>query len=260
MGLRNLVALSALLEAALAGPTVYLAGDSTMAKGGDGAGTNTDGWGQYLGYSLDIPVVNNAIAGRSARSFWEEGRFQSIANNVVSGDFVVIEFGHNDGGSLTPTDNGRSDCPGEAAQTCTSTYNGKTDTVYTFNHYLEEASQLYSAKGAHVIISSQTPDNPWETGTFNGAASRFVQYANDTAATLGTSVASYVNHFGYVSARFKSLGATVVDGYYPVDHTHTSTAGANTVSQAFVKGVVCGGSYLSAHVKNATSTIPGSCL
>ena len=167
-----------------------------------------------------------------------------------------------DGGSIGPglTDNGRTDCPGEGSQTCTSTYNGATDTVHTFNYYLIEASQLYLAKGAHVIISSQTPDNPWETGTFNGAASRFVQYANDTAATLGAGNATYVNHFAYTNAIYDSLGAKVVDGYYPVDHTHTSPAGANTVSGAFVKGVKCAAGFLSDHVVNQTSAIPGSCL
>src|SRR4051812_34336886 len=61
------------------------------------------GWGVYLPYSLKgITVVNSAIAGRSARSYWDEGRFTTLANSVVSGDFVIIEFGHNDGGSLTP--------------------------------------------------------------------------------------------------------------------------------------------------------------
>jgi len=45
--------------------------------------------------------------------------------NVKSGDYVVIEFGHNDGGSLTPTDNGRSDCTPvgtDYSTTCTSVY------------------------------------------------------------------------------------------------------------------------------------------
>ncbi|KAJ7161418.1 hypothetical protein C8R43DRAFT_334324 [Mycena crocata] len=50
--------------------TVYVAGDSTMARGGGGSGT--DGWGQYLGQFLTIPVVNMAIAGRSARSYTDE--------------------------------------------------------------------------------------------------------------------------------------------------------------------------------------------
>lgn len=80
------------------------------------------GWGQYLADSLSIPVVNNAIGGRSARSFTREGRFDTIIEAVVSGDIVVIEFGHNDGGSLTPTDNGRTDCGGTGDETCETTY------------------------------------------------------------------------------------------------------------------------------------------
>lgn len=82
-----------------AGPkTVWLCGDSTMAPGGGHNGT--EGWGQYLQYSLDssrIRVNNSAYAGRSARTFTREGRFQAIFSEIQPGDWVVIEFGHNDG-------------------------------------------------------------------------------------------------------------------------------------------------------------------
>ena len=54
------------------------------------------GWGEFLQYSLSIPVVNKAIAGRSARSYTVEGHFAEIAALVKPEDFVVIEFGHND--------------------------------------------------------------------------------------------------------------------------------------------------------------------
>ncbi len=89
-----------------------------MARAGGGSGT--EGWGEFLKYSLpsSFAVSNKAIAGRSARSFTREGRFQEIANVVQSGDWVVVEFGHNDGGSLSPTDNGRTDCFGDGEQTC----------------------------------------------------------------------------------------------------------------------------------------------
>jgi len=81
----------------------------------------TTGWGVYLPYSLTgLNIVNDAIAGRSARSYTVEGRFTTLINSVVSGDFVIIEFGHNDGGSLSPTDNGRSDCVGAGAQVSSS--------------------------------------------------------------------------------------------------------------------------------------------
>jgi rhamnogalacturonan acetylesterase len=101
-----------------------------MAKGG--GGTSTEGWGQYLQYSLNAGsyvVENDAIAGRSARSFTREGRFTAVAAKVVAGDWVVIEFGHNDGGSLTPTDNGRTDCFGDGTQTCSTVYDGVAETV-----------------------------------------------------------------------------------------------------------------------------------
>jgi rhamnogalacturonan acetylesterase len=88
-----------------------------MAPLGGGLNSGSEGWGQYLQYSFPTThaVVNNsAFAGRSARSFTREGRFQWIANNLKKGDWVVIEFGHNDGGSPYPAsaDNGRGDCPG----------------------------------------------------------------------------------------------------------------------------------------------------
>lgn len=48
------------------------------------------GWGQYLGQYLNISVQNDAIAGRSARSYTDEGRFTTIINTVKAGDFVVV--------------------------------------------------------------------------------------------------------------------------------------------------------------------------
>ena len=79
---------------------------------------------------------------------------------------MIIEFGHNDGGSLTPTDNGRSDCSGTTTQTSKTTYDGVAETVLTFPAYLEAATKNLTAKGATVIISSQTPENTDETGAF----------------------------------------------------------------------------------------------
>lgn len=84
------VLLSALLGAvptAMAVTNIWLAGDSTMAEGGGGSGTQ--GWGHYLQYSFNSAqyvVKNEAIAGRSARSYWKEDRFQDIADELTSGD------------------------------------------------------------------------------------------------------------------------------------------------------------------------------
>lgn len=81
------------LPCARAVTNIWLAGDSTMAEGG--GGTGTQGWGHYLQYSFDSTkyVVNNeAVAGRSARSYWREGRFQAIADEVAAGDVSFFSF------------------------------------------------------------------------------------------------------------------------------------------------------------------------
>ncbi|KAK3337805.1 SGNH hydrolase-type esterase domain-containing protein [Cercophora scortea] len=212
-------------------PTVYLAGDSTMAKGA----SPIDGWGQYLGKYLTVPVVNKAIGGRSARSFSNEGRFTEIEKLVAKGDIVVIEFGHNDGGSPnSASDNARSDCPGSGSETCVS---GKTgETVYTFNYYIEKAAKSYIAKGASVIISSQTPNNLWEGGKYSDGASRFVDYAAKAAKNVGTG-ASFVDHFRAAAKLYLKLGNTKTNAIYPKDHTHTSPEGADLTAQAFAQAV-----------------------
>lgn len=175
-------------------PTVYLCGDSTMTNKGNNDGTA--GWGVYLSSYITLSVVNKAIAGRSARSFWNEGRFAEVANVTKRGDIVVIEFGHNDGGTPASGDNGRPDCPGTGEETCISDKTGET--VYTFVHYIKQATRLMLSKGATVILSSQTPNNLWETGTFVNSPPRFVGYELLAKRELGRGV-YFVDHYQAVS-------------------------------------------------------------
>ncbi|TFL04959.1 Rhamnogalacturonan acetylesterase [Pterulicium gracile] len=207
--------------------TVRLAGDSTMANTGANDGY-TAGWGQYIGNYLNIPIDYAAIGGRSSRSYTREGRFTALANKVVSGDYVIIEFGHNDGGGLS-TDNGHRVCGvGTAgyATTCQTTNNGVSETVQTYYTYLVAAAKLFKSKGANVIISSSTPNNVCETGTCSYSAGRFTGYARCRSRRwLGTTANLYIQK-----------GRDVTNSYYPRDHTHTSPAGADAVAQAFITG------------------------
>ncbi|CAG9946552.1 unnamed protein product [Clonostachys rosea f. rosea IK726] len=236
-------------------PTVHFCGDSTMAKGGSNSG-KTDGWGNYIGNYLTTTVSNHAIGGRSARSYWDEGRFQAVADTVQSGDIVVIEFGHNDGGSPEKNDNGRSDCPGDGTETCTSDSTGKT--VYTFVYYVTQAAKLMTAKGASVILSSQTPNNQWETGSFEGGASRFVAYTKTAVTALNDASVTYVDHFQAVSNMYEKLGATAVNAFYPSDHTHTSPDGADAAAKAFVQAIyqsLNGETSLKSYVKEPVTLV-----
>ncbi|KAF2145520.1 carbohydrate esterase family 12 protein [Aplosporella prunicola CBS 121167] len=232
-------------------PKIHMAGDSTMAKGGGGSGTQ--GWGELLGEALNVEVVNHARAGRSARSYWEEGRFTELTDAVSSGDYVVIEFGHNDGGSLSKSDNGRTDCAGKGTETCKSA-DGKT--VYTFPFYLIQASKAIKAKGGNLIISSQTPNNVFETGSYSFSPTRFVEYAEYAGKHIDG--ATYIDHNSLTATAYKSLGSDAVNAFYPNDHTHTSSDGAAVVAKAFVKGLVCADHALAAQAVDESS-LPGEC-
>jgi lysophospholipase L1-like esterase len=78
--------------------TVYLAGDSTMAEKKADKRPET-GWGEYLQINFDetrVKVENHAQNGRSTKSFINEGRWQKIVDALKKGDYVFIQFGHND--------------------------------------------------------------------------------------------------------------------------------------------------------------------
>lgn len=78
--------------------TVYLAGDSTMATK-PAAARPEAGWGEFLQPQFDekkVKFENHAQNGRSSKSFIDEGRWQKIVDSLKKGDYVFIQFGHND--------------------------------------------------------------------------------------------------------------------------------------------------------------------
>lgn len=78
--------------------TVFMIGDSTMANKSLDAGNQERGWGHVLGgfFSENIRVENHAVNGRSSKSFIDEGRWQEVLDRIRPGDYVLIQFGHND--------------------------------------------------------------------------------------------------------------------------------------------------------------------
>lgn len=78
--------------------TVYMIGDSTMANKSLDAGNQERGWGHVLGgyFTEDVRVENHAVNGRSSKSFINEGRWDAVVNKIRPGDYVFIQFGHND--------------------------------------------------------------------------------------------------------------------------------------------------------------------
>ncbi len=78
--------------------TIYLIGDSTMANKDTTKGSPERGWGMVLHeyFTDDVRIENHAVNGRSSKSFMDEGRWQRVMNRLKPGDYVIIQFGHND--------------------------------------------------------------------------------------------------------------------------------------------------------------------
>jgi len=78
--------------------TIFMIGDSTMANKPLDKENQERGWGQRLSEHLtgDIIVDNHAVNGRSSKSFIDEGRWQTVLDKIMPGDYVFIQFGHND--------------------------------------------------------------------------------------------------------------------------------------------------------------------
>lgn len=76
---------------------VYMIGDSTMANKPSKANPEK-GWGQMFGlyFNEKVTIHNHAMNGRSSKSFIDEGRWQAVLDSLKPGDYVFIQFGHND--------------------------------------------------------------------------------------------------------------------------------------------------------------------
>lgn len=78
--------------------TIHLVGDSTMADKPHPETNPERGWGQMLHefFSESVTILNHAVNGRSTRSFLSEGKWEAVRSTLSPGDYVFIQFGHND--------------------------------------------------------------------------------------------------------------------------------------------------------------------
>jgi len=222
-------------------PTLFLIGDSTVKNGsgkGDGA---LWGWGSVIGNYFDtnkIVLQNKAIGGRSSRTFLTEGRWDEILSKLGPGDFVIMQFGHNDGGELARGDRPRGSLKGNGneSQEVTVEKTGNKETVYSYGWYLRKYISGAKAKGAKAIVCSPIPRNIWRDGKVARASNDYSKWAAEAARQEG---AFFIDLNEIVAKRYEELGQPFVatNLFTAADHTHTKRAGAEENAAAVVSGI-----------------------
>lgn len=215
-------------------PTLHIVGDSTVKSGGS---KGMFGWGERIKPFFDtnkINVVNHAIGGRSSRTFFTEGRWAKVAAQIKPGDFVIIQFGHNDQGRIgDPANKNRASGRGTGEEVVEDTRpDGTKESVHTFGWYLTQMVTNAQAKGAAVIVSSPIPHKDrWENGRdFETLAG----WDRDVARKTG---AQFLDLTLVVTDTYKQIGKEKVDALFADKGTHTTDAGAQTNAICVVSGL-----------------------
>ncbi len=208
-------------------PTVYIAGDSTVMSYHSGSFPQ-QGWGARIPEYFNANVVfsNKAIGGRSSKSFVNEGRLDEILNLIKPGDFLLIQFGHND-------------------QLPAATFPDRhTDPQTTYKDYLRLYINGAKKKGAIPILVTPMTRRSFNatTKTFNNSLGAYPEAMRELGpengvhvVDLNTDSINYLNSIGFdASAKvFMILKA----GEYPNfpngqnDATHFQENGANQMAR-----------------------------
>lgn len=218
-------------------PVLFTVGDSTV-KNKDDDKNGMWGWGSVIADLFDpnkISVENCAMAGRSARTFLDEGRWDKVYNALQPGDFVLIQFGHNDGGDIN-VGKARGELHGSGGESKVFLMEptGKYQVVYTFGGYLRKFILDIQEKGAIPIVLSHTPRNKWKDGQIERNTDSYGKWTRETAESTG----AYFIDLNKLSAdKLQKKGAKKTAAFYNTDHTHTSFKGAQLNAQSIAEGL-----------------------
>ncbi|MBR6287219.1 MAG: rhamnogalacturonan acetylesterase [Bacteroidaceae bacterium] len=239
-------------------PRVFLCGDST-GKNEDKKPDGMWGWGSQ-GYTVfdesKCTFINAAKAGRSTRTYLVENRWEEVYQSLRPGDYVLIQFGHNDiGGIDRDKERGVISCAKDTSHVYHLKSNGKNLVVYSFGWYLHKMIVDAKEKGAIPVVLSFTPRNEWHEGkgevrgrfypVFEKKGRSYIERRSDNYITEWAKQVADENGVEFVDVH--NLTADFLDKkcgskekameYFNHDHTHTSLKGARLNAQSVAKGL-----------------------
>jgi lysophospholipase L1-like esterase len=220
-------------------PTLFLIGDSTVRNGQGTGGGGQWGWGEPIADLFDpakIRVRNMALGGTSSRTFLTGGNWDQVMAELKPGDFVIMQFGHNDNGPLDDTSRARGTIKGvgEESREIDNPITKKHETVHTYGWYLRKYVEDTKAKGATPIVCSLIPRKIWKNGKIERGTASYGGWAEAVAKQEGV---AFVDLNGMIADRYDALGEEKVEPMFADPHTHTSRVGAELNAQCVVEGL-----------------------
>lgn len=222
-------------------PRLILIGDSTVRCGRANGVNGLWGWGQVIGAHFDlkrISIENHAMGGTSSRSFQTQGNWEKALERVRPGDYVLMQFGHNDGGEMFIGDRPRASIKGNGEETKEGVVEatGKSETVHSYGWYVRKFIADVRAKEATPIVCSLIPRNRWQDGKVIRAGNDYAKWAEEAAKQGGT---AFINLNELVAARYEQFGERHVGEQFftKTDWTHTTLAGAKLNAECIAQGI-----------------------
>lgn len=216
-------------------PTLYLIGDSTVRN------TNRPqcGWGEMIGELFDtaqISISNQAMAGRSTRTFIKEGRWDKVLSTIKKGDYLIMQFGHNEGSRPDTSKQGyRGVLRGTGEDSVQLTWkDGTIEIVHSYGWYLRKFVREAKEKGAVPIICSMIPRKEFADGKVKRADKDFGKWAKEVAESEGV---FFVDLNAITADKYDVMGEEEVTKFFPGDHTHTNVDGARVNATSVVDGI-----------------------
>jgi rhamnogalacturonan acetylesterase len=221
-------------------PTLFIIGDSTVKNGsGKGAG-GLWGWGDFMFEQMDtmkISIKNYALGGRSSRTFISEGLWERVLAKVKPGDFVIMQFGHNDGGAINDSSRARGTIrgTGEETQEIDNILTKKHEVVHTFGWYMRKYITDTKSKGATPVVCSLIPRNDWGDGKVIRATENYGKWTAEAAKTAG---AFFIDLNEIIAVHYETMGQQeVTSKFFLTEHTHTTQAGAKLNAASVAEGI-----------------------
>ena len=218
-------------------PVIFVIGDST-GKIDNSEVSGQVGWGQVFADYVNpkkATVDNHAKAGRSARTFLNEGRWNVVYNELRPGDFVLIQFGHNDGGQIN-VGKARGELSGntDEKQIMTRELDGINEGIYTYGWYLRKFCLDAMEKGAIPVILSLTPGNYRGQDGKIQRDSRFKPWAKEAAEQMGV---AFVDLNEISAAKLDKLTPEETAKHFMRDPVHSSELGAHRNAKSVAEGL-----------------------